>query len=180
MANQGQNYGSNVPTTYIWDPSQIQEIEGISNSLKEFLIRQYQNINSIALVLNSKDSAIYDTNEFVNGQIFFPDPALSSSTTTVPQFRSVFRTVVNFGALPNAGLKSVAHDIPVNSAFTFTRIYGVASDTTGLTYLPLPFVDSAGINNIQLDVDATDVNITTTSDRTNYNVTYVVLEYLKF
>lgn len=180
MATQGTNFGSYVPTTNIWDPSQLLEVDVNSQDFKELLIRMYQNLNLMALALNVKDSAIYGTEEFVNGQIFFPDPSLSSSSSTTPQFRSVFRTVVNFGALPNAGTKSVAHDIPVNTAFTFTRIYGVASDTTGLTYLPLPFVDSAGVDNIQLDVDAVDVNITTTSDRTNYNVTYVILEYIKF
>lgn len=180
MPTQGTNFGSYVPTTNIWDPSQLLDIDVNSQEFKELLIRMYQNLNLMSLALNSKDSAIYGTEEFVNGQLFFPDPALSSSSTTTPTFRSVFRTVVNFGALPNATIKSVAHDIPITSGFTFTRIYGAASDTTGLTYLPLPFVDSAGTDNIQLDVDMVDVNITTTSDRTNYNVTYVILEYLKF
>lgn len=180
MATQGTNFGSYIPTTSVWDPAQLLDIEVTSPEFKELLVRMYQNLNLMALVLNAKDTGLYGTQEFVNGQVFFPDPTLSSSTTTFPDFRSVYRTVVNFGALPNAGLKTVAHGIPITSGFTFTRIYGAASDTTGLTYLPLPYVDSAGTNNIQLDVDVVDVNITTTSDRTNYTVTYVILEYLKF
>jgi hypothetical protein len=34
--------------------------------------------------------------------------------------------------------------------------------------------------NIKLDVDAVNVNITTGINRTNYNVCYIVLEYIKF
>jgi hypothetical protein len=180
MVNFAQNFGAFVPTTNIWDPSQLDGIEGLTPALRELLVRMYQNINTLALVLNAKDSAIYNTDEFVNGQLFYPDPTLSSSTSTVATFRNVYRMVVNFGALPNAGLKSVLHNIPITSGFTFTRIYGAASDTTGLTYLPLPYVDAAATDNIQLDVDQFDVNITTTSDRTNYTVTYIILEYLKF
>jgi hypothetical protein len=180
MANNPQNFGAYVPTTNIWDPSQLEQVEGLSPSLRELLIRMYQNLNLMALTVNMKDSGFYVTDEFVNSQQFFSNPALTSLSTTTPTLRNVFRTVVNFGALPNAGIKSVLHNIDPNSAFTFTRIYGATSDTTGLTYLPLPFADSAGTDNIQLDVDQFDVNITTTSDRTNYTVTYIILEYLKF
>jgi hypothetical protein len=182
MANQGTNFGSYVPATSVWDPSQLLEVDVTSPAFKELLVRMYQNLNLMAIVLNTKDSAIYGTQEFVNGQAFFPDPSLSSTSTktTSARFRNVFRTVVNFGALPNAALKSVPHNIAITSSFTFTRIYGAASDTTGLTYISLPFVDSAGLDNIELEVDMADVNITTVSNRTNYNVTYVILEYLKF
>ena len=180
MADNAQNFGSYVPTTNIWDVSQIYSVDVTSPEFKELLVRLYQNINLIALTLNTKDSGLYTTDEFVNGQIFFPDPALTSLSSTTPIARNVFRTVVNFGALPNATSKNVAHNIQPNDGFTFTRIYGASSDTALMTYIPLPYADAAGVDNIQLDVDATDVIITTASDRTNYTTTYVVLEYLKF
>lgn len=173
MANN-LNYGLFVPTTNVWDVSQINTVDVNSREFKELLVRLYQNVNNISLALNIKDSGYYDTKEFVNGQLFFPDPATSSQ-----QYRQDYRMTVNFGQLPNAGTKSVPHNIPINSGYWSTRVYGAATDSTGLAWIPLPFVDVAG-NSIQLDVDATNVNITTTSNRTNFNRCIVVLEYLKF
>ncbi len=180
MARPG-DYGSFVETTSIWDDIQrIQSIDVNSPEFKDLLVRLHQNVNTIALILNTKDSGYYDnSDEFVNGQLFFPDPALSSNTQIAPIFRQPFRKIINFGALPNAGLKSVAHGINPNGAFTFTRIYGTASDTTGLTYIPLPFASPVLNENIKLDVDAVNVNVTTGINRTNYNICYIVLEYLK-
>lgn len=171
--------GSFVPTTNVWDVQQIYQIQSISPELRELLVRLYQNLNLMATNVNLKDTGYYPLSEFVNSQLFFPDPTLSSQTSTFPAYRQIFRIVVNFGALPNAGTKSVAHGIAIDTATTFTRIYGCASDTTGLTYIPLPYASASGIDNIELNVDVTDVNITTASDRTNYNVTYVILEYIK-
>jgi hypothetical protein len=178
--NNGQNYGSFVPTTNIWDTSHIQDIDVTSPEFKELLIRMYQNLNLMSLALNNKASGIYDTQEFVTGNLYPPNPVLSSATSTTPNPRNSYWEFVFCGALPNAATKSIPHNIPFNSGFTMIRYGGAASDTTGLTYLCLPYVDAAGTDNIQLDVDRFDVNITTESDRTNYNISYVILEYLKF
>ncbi len=172
-------FGAFVPTTSVWDVAQLYQVEVTSPEFKELLVRLYQNINNIANILNLKDTGYYTTQEFVNGQSFFPNPALNSSTSTVATYRQVFRTTVNFGALPNTGTTSVPHNIPITAGFTFTRIYGAASDTVGNSYIPLPYIDATTGNNIELNVDATNVNIITTSDRTNYTVCYVVVEYLK-
>ena len=171
-------FGAFVPTTNVWDVTQLYQVDVKSPEFKELLVRLYQNINNLALVLNLKDTGYYPTQEFVNGQQFFPNPALNSSTPTSATYRQVFRTTVNFGALPNNTAASVPHNIAITDAFTFTRIYGCSSDVSGNTYIPLPYVDAGG-DNIELYVDATNVNIVTTSDRTNYTVTYVVVEYLK-
>jgi hypothetical protein len=176
---QGSNFGSFVPTTNVWDVSQIYQVDVTSPEFKELLVRLYQNVNLIATVLNTKDTGYYDVLEFVNGQIYFPDPALNSTSSTSPSYRQVFRTVVNFGALPNTGSKSVAHNIPdINDGVTFTRIYATASDTTDFDYIPIPYASVSG-DDVELSVDATNVTITTASDRTAFNITYVVLEYLK-
>ncbi len=168
-------HGLFVPTTNVWDVYQA----NIDNpELVELLVRLYQNINNLAIVLNLKDSGLYYPTEFVNGQIFFPNPDNSSATETNPSQRQVYRQLIIFGALPNAAAKSVAHNIVVSSQTTFTRIYATASDTTDELYIPLPYVDAGG-NNIALDVDDTNVTITTSSDRTNFNVCYVILEYLQ-
>ena len=178
MATSG-TYGSFIPTTNIWDVSQVNNVKDISPELKELLVRLYQNLNRMSTTLNTKDSGFYATNEFTTGQLFFPNPANSSATTQGPVQRQTLRMVVNFGALPNAGTTSVAHNIPVTEGFTFTRIYGTASDTTGLTYIPIPYASNTAGDNIELEVTSTNVVITTAANYSNYNVTYVVLEYLK-
>lgn len=178
MANPN-SYGAFVPTTNVWDVAELYQVDVKSPEFKELLVRLYQNINNIAISLNLRDAGYYNTSEFVNGQLFFPNPLLDSTTTSAPTFRQVIRKVINFGFLPNTALKSVAHGIPINNDYTFTRIYGAASDTVGHTYIPLPYASPVLANNIELYVDAVNVNIVTGSDRTNFDVCYVILEYIR-
>lgn len=179
-ASNSSDYGLYIPTTNIWDVSQLYSMEVTDPAFKELLVRLYQNINNITIALNLKDSAYYDIDEFVNGQMFFPNPANSSLTPATASYRNVFRIVINFGALPNTATKSVAHALPITTGYTFTRIYATASDTTNRAYIPIPYASPTDANEIEINVDATNVNITTGSDRTAYTVCYVVLEYLKF
>jgi len=177
---QFPNMGAFVPTTNVWDPTELMDVDLNSPAFREILIRLYQNLNRLALSINIRDAGLYPLQEFVNGQQFFPNPALTSASTTTPVFRTVYRAVINFGALPNAATKSVPHNIPITFGYTFTRIYGAASDTINLLYIPLPYASASGTDDIELNVDVTNVNITTASDRTNFTVTYVILEYMKF
>lgn len=172
-------YGAFIPTTNIWDVSQIYSTNVNSPEFKELLVRLYQNVNNIALSVNIRDAGMYDTQEFVNGQTFFPNPTLSSASSTTPAQRQVYRKVINFGTLPNAGTTNVAHGLTVNTGFSFTRIYGCATDPVNSVYLPLPYASPTGANNIELKVDATNVTIITGSNRTAFTTTYVVLEYIK-
>ncbi|HTJ49060.1 MAG TPA: hypothetical protein VL443_06355 [Cyclobacteriaceae bacterium] len=172
-------YGAFLQTTQVWDVAQIQELDVKSPEFKELLVRMYQQINNIVLVLNIKDTGQYQLSEFVNGQVFFSNPALSSGTAQYPQDRQVIRKVINFGALPNTATKSVAHGITCTSTTTFTRIYGCASDVTGKNYIPLPYASPTLANNIELNLDATNVNITTGSNRINFTITYVVVEFIQ-
>ena len=171
--SDSNNSGSFIPTNFIWDVSQIYSTDINSDAFKDLLVKLYQNINLMAMNINIKDSAFYDTNEFVNGQTFYSDPNTNSSSNKSSSRRQVFRKVVNFGSLPDTSLKSVAHDITVTTAYTFTRIYGTSSDTSNRVYIPVPNSD------ISLTVDFTNVNITTSSNLTSFGTTYVVLEYIK-
>lgn len=175
------NPGAYVPSTTIWDVSQVYAVENIDPALRELLIRMYQNLSNMANLLNIKDSGYYVLNEFLNSQGFFQNPTTVNTTVINPELRNVFRTVVNFGALPNAGAKSVAHGITVTNTFSFTRIYACASKQTApLSFIPIPYASVVAVaDNIQLDVDATNVTITTAIDYSAYTVCYVVLEYIK-
>jgi len=168
--------GAFIPTTDIFD---LGDVDPKSPEFKDLFVRLHQIVNDIALRLNISDAGYYVEEEFICGQIYFPNPALSDTTSQAPTYRQVFRKVINFGALPNTGTTNVAHGIAPDSTFTFTRIYGCASDTTGLVYLPLPYAAPTDAENIRLYIDGTNVVITTGNNRSAYNVTYVVLEYIK-
>lgn len=173
------NPGMMLPTTNVWDVDRLYQIDVNSDEFKELLVRLYQNINNIALAVNLKDTGYYTLQEFLNSQAFFPNPALSSTTSQNPVFRQAFRKVINAGSLPNAGTSSIAHGIDITAGYSFTRIYGCASDQIGMNYIPLPYASPTDANNIELNVDATNVNIITGSNRTAFTVTYIILEYIK-
>lgn len=138
-----------------------------------------ETLNLMSLVLNTKDTGYYPLTEFINGQLWFPDPALSSSTATAPTYRQVYRKVINTGALPNTGTSSVAHGITITATTSFTRIYGAATDPS-TTFIPLPYASPVDAENIALYVDAVNVNITTGNDRTGFTTSYVVLEWITY
>lgn len=176
------NYqGSSAPTSNVWDVSEIYQTDVTSPEFKELLVRLYQNLNLMSNVLSSKDSGTYDIDEFDTGQLFFPNPAYNSSTSISPTYRPVIRKVINFGALPNAALKTVAHNITFTDACTMTRIYGVATDPVAHSYLPLPYVDVAGAGaaSVELYADNLNVGVRTASNRLAYTRCMIVLEYLK-
>lgn len=167
-----------LPTTQIIDTQTIQDNPEVDQDLKQILIRVDQAFNDYAQAINLKDTGMYNLQEFVTGQVYFPNPALTSSTAQAPVFRQVFRSVVNFGALPNTALKSVPHGLTVTAALSWTSIYGTATNPVGLTGIPIPDTSIAG-NIAYLYVDATNVNIETNFNATAFTICYVVLEYIK-
>lgn len=147
---------------------------------------QMQEILSILLrkitqVVNTKEGGLYTLQEQINFQQYFTEG-------NPQQFRTVYRTVVNFGTLPNAGSKSVPHGIQGidpgggnPSTFSFTHIYATASrqQAGNEKFIPIPYVSLTEVNEISISVDSTNVTISTSVDYTDYTVCYVVLEYLK-
>lgn len=179
MANSTQ-YGASVETNFIWDVQQLQNVDVTSPEFKELLVRLYQNLGKMATVLNVKDTGLYQVTELVNGQLYFSNPAYNSSTAINPALRQVYRKVINYTTpLPNAGTVAIPHGITCTASTTFTRIYGTANDTTGFNYIPLPYASPTLINNIELKVDGTNVTIITGSNRTNFTITYLIVEYMQ-
>lgn len=170
--------GMSLPTTNVWDASQISTVDLGSEEFRQLLIRLYQNINLIAVTVNNKDTGIYDTFSTNCGQTYFSNPTQISSSAAQPIPRQVIRTVVNFGALPDTATKTAAHNIAPTASYTFTRIYATASDTATPKYIPIPYATGTAADVIELWVDATNVNIKTVSNKTAYTVCYVVLEYI--
>jgi hypothetical protein len=125
-----------------------------------------------ATFLNQRDIGTYYPSEVVNGQQWI--------TTSAQKPYQAFRKVINFGTLPNATTKSVAHGITFTTGSVVTRLYGVATNPVStFSYLPLPYASPTLNQCIALNADGTNINIITGIDRTAYTVCYVVIEYLK-
>jgi hypothetical protein len=176
MVADSRPFGSFIPTSNIWDTNEILDLD-IDDQFKEVLIRLYQNLNRMALLVNQKETGFYPLQPFVTSNIYFPSP---TSTNASQQYRSVYRQTINFGALPDTGTKSVPHHIPITLGYTFVHIYGGSSDPTDQLYIPLPYASNTAGDSIELFVNSTDVVIITGSDRSNFTDTKIVLEYLQF
>lgn len=120
--------------------------------------------------INFREIGWYLDREIVTGKNFIP--GTSSSTNQV--FRTVFRKVIEFGTLPNAATKSVAHGIIFDANFTLVDMWASSTDPVAYTAITFAF----GGTVVYLNMDATNVNITTTADYTNYTRCNVVIEYL--
>lgn len=165
-----------LPNTKVFNPEQAGPNLSPEDQVKYNYILQYMMYNDIANVVNLKDSAIYVPVEFIPGQLWFRQ----SGADPANPFTYSFRMVVNFGTLPNAASKSVAHNITglTPGQYSWTKIIGSATDAAG-NGLPLPFSSPILNENIKLTVDSTNVTITTAIDYTAYTNCYIILEYLK-
>ena len=125
--------------------------------------------SDLALGVNTREIALYQPVELQTGQRWFP-----TSNTQIP-FRYGFRFVYHYEtALPNTASVSVAHGIPNSTQITwFTHVYGMAKDSAGPTWMPIPNED------LFITVDQTNINITAAVDFSAYEESYFVLEYLK-
>jgi hypothetical protein len=144
------------------------DFDGNEKVFKETLTNAYR---KVATSVNSKTGGLYQPIEISNSEQFF--------TPDNPQkLRNVYRITIDFGALPNATTKSVPHGVNFTSEFTATRIYGASTDADSLLYIPLPYATASG-DDIELLITASEVTIITNSDRSNFIITYVVIEYCK-
>ena len=173
--------GAFIPMSQVWDVSDVYNVNGMSEDLRELLVRMYQNLNTMAMVINKKDIGLYPTEEFVCGRMYYPKPGLTSSSSQTPKLRQVTRKVINWNnPLPNATTGTKAHGITFDANTVPTNLYATSYDPSAKKTISLPWVADTG-DNISLWLDATNVNIKTfTTNRSNFTVTNIVIEYLKF
>lgn len=134
---------------------------------KEFRYKVNDLYQRIASSLNTKEGGLYVPQEKSTGQQYF-------DLNNPQKNKNVYRMVVNFGALPNAGTKSVPHNISRwDENFRLTRAYGGATDTVNLEALPIPN------EGILLIINSTDVTVTTTSDYSAFSETTIIIEFTK-
>lgn len=91
--------------------------------------------------------------------------------------RPIYQKSISFGALPNNATKSVAHGLT-----TLRRVI----DLKGYTYMPstgwtsaIPCPSPNSTDSLQLDCDATNINIITKADWSGCTETYVNIWYTK-
>lgn len=172
--------GTTLPPTYVWDVQQINDLD-ISNNFKELLVRLYQNLNNISLVINTKESSYYTiTGHFLNGQKWFANPNNSFGTSpyVAPQLRDGIRVTLIDIPLPNTATVSVPHGITCTPQTRIFLKYADAYNSTGTSFLTLPYASAVAANVIELSTDNINVNITTNSNRTDYKA-IVVLDYIQ-
>lgn len=92
--------------------------------------------------------------------------------------KPIYRKVINFGALPNARTKSVAHNI--SNLGNVINIGGFISNTieTDFYSIPLMYKGSDSNFNVECLVTATQVSMSANTDRSHY-IAYVILDYTK-
>ncbi len=145
----------------------------------DFRLQLRKYLNNIAIALNAKENGFYLEDETPTAGLFIPIATPNSSANV--KFRPMFRVVVDFGALPDNGTKTVSHGITTTEDFSIVRFDGSATDpgaTTLESAIPIPFVGNNPFE-VEMEMDATDIIITTGMDRTNYTRTFIVIEYIK-
>lgn len=94
--------------------------------------------------------------------------------------KPIYRTVVDFGALPNNTTKHI--NTTITGVETVTDYKGIALNSAG-SALCLPFIPDNGSNNYSislfLDALATGIYIWTGMDRSAFTRSYVTIEYTK-
>lgn len=151
------------------------------NDTEQYDVKLRQYLNNIASAVNNKDSGLYTDEEVVTGQRFLPIFITNKSESLI--YRDVFRTVVDFGVLPNNSTKNVAHGITTTEDFSIVRFYGTATDpgaSTLQTAIPIPYVNVATPSDgVQLSMGATNVSITTTTANfTSFTRCFIIIEYI--
>jgi hypothetical protein len=91
---------------------------------------------------------------------------------------TIYQKTINFGPLPNTSAKAVNHGI--TGLGRIIRVNAVAWDSAANQHLVLPFATTTGVTTfqIQMNVNSSQITITTGNNRTAYSA-YVTLWYLK-
>lgn len=128
--------------------------------------------SDIARRLNDKQIGIFDQVEFLTGEQWFTQGDNQRK-------RQSYRKVFPLTATAAGATTSIAHGISgVNSTTTFTHIYGACLTATP-DNRPIPYASATAVNQqIEINVDATNVNVINGAAAPNITSGYVILEYL--
>ena len=167
-------------------PNDFEEVKD-EISERHRLIADQVNAREVALYEPSSDTA---PTKVLTGQRWWGLTAAGVIDSRLKRY--AYRSVVDFGALPNMATKSVAHGIPVTAASAgppatvgtqFTKIYATANHPTNVhpatKAIQIQFINSTPTgDDIELRITSTHVTIkTTTATFAGFDQCYVTLEY---
>ena len=95
-----------------------------------------EQLKRISNEVNLREIGWFLDEQAISGKQFIP--SLTNPTGEQGQFRTVFRKVINFGPLPNATTKSVAHGLTFDGNFSLVQLYGAGTQPSTLA-IPLPY-----------------------------------------
>lgn len=141
-------------------------------------------VTSLALAVGSIATAKIDDGAVTAAKIDFSTiGALNYSTSEVAtggtwvDGKPIYKKTINFGALPNAANKAVAHGI--SNLNRVIRMEAIADYGTGNTKFPIPFSSSAGLgSSVSLVIESSTIEIRTGIDRSGATA-YVTIYYTK-
>ena len=125
--------------------------------------------------LTAEQRKAYDTyqikGDYTEGGGSLPDYSTTEQALGIKWIdgKDIYRKVVDFGALPNLTTKTVSSGL---TNVNITRIYGIACASVAI--IPLPYS-----NEVTLYFSNNNVCVATNDDFSNYEQSYVVIEYTK-
>lgn len=169
----GMNTGSYIQQTPLFELNRLQNVDINSDEFRLLLVQLFQQVNNICIILNTKDSGFYVTQEFATGA-FLENPASSSDPS---KQRMIFRKTLFTGTI-NPGVNTYPHGLVVLATWSFIESPGMANDNGGGNYYPLPWASAGGGTNIEVKLDNTNVTITNGTAIT-FNSGFVIIRYVK-
>lgn len=126
--------------------------------------------------MNEIKSVVNDTCTQVDNSIGY-----STTETAIGTWidgKTIYRKVVDTGALPNATVKNVAHNISNLDFVTSLRI--VAYNSTYKYFTEVPMVDKTNVTyQVSLYLTLTNIVINAGDNKSGYNKSYAIIEYTK-
>jgi len=143
---------------------------------RPFIVEQ---LKSLGNGVNAREIGFFLDQELLSGKAFIPGVNNATDGGSSQQFRTILRKVIVTGTLPNAGTKSVPHNITFDANFTLIDMWLAATDPVNFLAFGLAYWDNTGTASITVNMDATNINITTTSNYSAYTRSHVVIEYIQ-
>jgi hypothetical protein len=109
-----------------------------------------------------KDAEVYSTNEVKTNKVWSDG-------------KPIYRKTFMFGAMPNASTKTINTNI--SNLNRTVKLYGMAFRSSDNRAMTIP--DSSPGNEISCNISGSDINIATTSDRSSFNDSHIIIEYTK-
>lgn len=144
--------------------SYVNVYDAIPDSWEEGRPFLVENLKRITNSLNAKEIGFFLDQELLSGKQFFP----GSGTNNNQEFRSIFRKVVNTGALAAGANPGVAHGITFDVNFSLISLWVAGTDSATLT--------ARVINGNDVLMDATNIVITSPQA---FDRSFCVIEYIQ-